>query len=201
MINTWIVLIHGASATGKSSLARYIEDAHHVPIVQRDAIKERLFEQLYPNGADDWTREKSQHLGLAATHLMWDRVELLLRSGVRVILAEDVFVRKTAHQALDRLAKIAPFQLLEIYLHAERGVRQARFTQRALQSGQRHPVHADAQIAAPHRSLTSEQAQSHESSRPPIDYPGSTRYNVDTTDFEHVDFDAALAEIHRLTQT
>ena len=92
MKNPVVVMISGAPATGKTYLARLLADSLPVVVLQKDAIKETLFDTL---GQDD--REWSRMLGTAAFALLRDLVESHLKARQSVLVESNFDSLVTSH--------------------------------------------------------------------------------------------------------
>jgi predicted kinase len=130
------VIVSGAPASGKTTLARRLSAELRLPVIAKDNIKELLGDAL---GAPD--RDASKRLGAATYRLLYATAGWLLEANCGVIL-ESNFWHGAAEPALRPLemrartvlvhCESAPEVILRRY--AERGAR-----------GERHPVHFDAE--------------------------------------------------------
>ena len=110
-----LVLISGAPATGKTHLARMIAEALPVVVLEKDSIKETLFDTL---GEDD--REWSRMLGTAAFALLRALVESHLRARQSVVV-EANFQREYEGPWIDRMKEIYDAHVLELHCRTDRG--------------------------------------------------------------------------------
>ena len=131
------MIVGGAPATGKTTLAERLGASLALPVITKDEIKERLADAL---GAGD--RERSRELGAATYALLYGLAGRLLDAGVGLVL-EANFHRDVANAPLRTLAARA--EAVVVLCRTDPATRRRRFMQRGA-SGARHPVHLDAEI-------------------------------------------------------
>jgi predicted kinase len=136
-----LLLITGAPASGKSTLAARLASDFDVDLWSKDQFKESLFDTL---GAGDaiWSRRLSD----ASFALLFDCADRVLARRPAVLL-EANFRRGEHEQPLSRLCQRRGCIVAQILCEADDAVRAARLAQRALDAA-RHPGHADANRAA-----------------------------------------------------
>jgi predicted kinase len=168
-----LVIVAGAPAAGKTTVARGIATRLRLPLIAKDTIKEALFDGL---GAGDlaW----SQRLGEATYLAMLALAEESVTVGASLIV-EANFVR--GGDFAKRLAAL-PARFVQVHCSAPLEVLVERYGSR-----ERHPGHVDSQRIGALREAV--ETGRHD----PLDLPGET-IRIDTT--RPVDLDA-LAE--RLT--
>lgn len=81
MARTNLILLAGLPASGKSHFARYLTERLGYPVIDKDAIKEVLFDDV-----GFQSREEKVKLGVAAMDLMYSQADTLLGLGHSVIL-------------------------------------------------------------------------------------------------------------------
>ncbi|HEU5370586.1 MAG TPA: AAA family ATPase [Ktedonobacterales bacterium] len=177
-----LVLISGPPGAGKTTLGARIARELGFPFINKDGIKELLFDTL---GVRD--REWSRQLGIASTALLFHVIERQLAAG-QSLVAESAFHTAFDTPRLKRLQEQYRFQTMEVYCTAETEALLARFVSRA-QSAERHPGHG-------------EQGQRHEELRAnlergvyaPLSLPGEALM-VDTTDFTRIDHQRLMQQL------
>jgi len=132
-----LVIVSGAPASGKTTLARRLAAALSLPLLTKDDIKEALFDAL---GTPDL--EQSRQLGRAAYRVLYLIAARLLESGVGALL-ESNFERGGSEAHLRPLAAEANAALVLCCTTNEEIAR--RYTERAA-SGKRHPGHMGAAV-------------------------------------------------------
>lgn len=128
-----VILITGAPASGKTTLARKLADRLSLPVLSKDRIKETLFDAL-----DD---VRTDALGNASFHLLMQLAGDLVRGS-------SAFVVENAFRASDGAAlrqRLAGADVLHIHCDASHATLRPRIGQRAA-SGERHPSHRYADL-------------------------------------------------------
>ena len=181
MARSALVLISGAPSTGKTSLARRLAEALPVVVLEKDAIKETLFDSV---GEGD--REWSKKLGGATFALLRMLVESHLKAGQSVV-AEAAFWSEYERPWLDRMKESYDFDTLELHCHADPEIVVRRFIERS-ESDERHSGH---QSGMGREALEREIRGQIE--RYGAVTAGEGLVRIDTTDFSTVDY-AAIVE-------
>jgi predicted kinase len=179
-----LILVSGLPASGKTSLAEEIGKALALPIFNKDAIKELLFDTL------GWSsRDWSKKLGAASTELLWFITKRHLQAGASIVL-ESNFVKEFADPQIAKLRGEWPVRVIEVHCVAAREVLVERYRKRA-EDGERHPGHMEwdeddmekdliPQIRSA-KDLTLDQAHA--------------LIEVDTGDFDAVDTPSVIAQV------
>lgn len=136
-----LVIVSGPPASGKTTLAKRLAAELRLPLVTKDAIKERLFDTL---GRSD--REWSKRLGVASSELLLDLVETQLRAG-KPLVVESAFWPEFAVPRFREILHPYPANVVEIHCTAPDEVLLERFRTRD-RGGVRHPGHVDSREAA-----------------------------------------------------
>jgi predicted kinase len=175
-----LLIVTGPPCAGKTAIARRLSEALSLPLIGKDDIKEVLFDSL---GWSD--RAWSRKLSGASYDLIYLFLDRLLGSGLSCI-AESNFKASVDSQRLRKLLREHDVMALQIWCKADGDVLLKRFTER-WQGGLRHPGHVDdaSQDELRPGLLRGEDLR--------LDIDGEVM-EVDTTDFETLDFDALLAD-------
>ncbi len=173
-----LIVITGHPGTGKTTLAHRLSAELKFPLLCKDEIKEILFDRL--GWSDDvWSRK----LSLSAYGIM----DYVLQSALSVgagLIVESNFVAEYDSERFGGLIAKYDVRAMQIVLHCKEIIRTERFKNRGV-SGNRHPGHHDLDKAQEH--LEGER-------RTPLalDIP---LIEIDTTDFENLDYKKLLCEI------
>lgn len=178
-----LLLVSGAPASGKSTLAAKISAELGWPLIAKDEVKELLADTLDVSGIE-WSRR----LGAATFQLIDRFTARLLASGVSLIL-EANFDPRFEDQEFRRLVRAGKALVIEVFCRADADVLLARYRQRGA-SGERHPIHVDGIYG----SDEGFQRRLKEAFRAPIGLGGPI-VEVDTTDFGAVDEQQILAVV------
>jgi predicted kinase len=178
-----LVLISGPPGAGKTTLGVKIARELGFPFINKDGIKELLFDTL---GVQD--REWSRQLGIASTALLFHVIERQLAAG-QSLVAESAFQTEFDAPRLKRLQERCRFRTLEVYCTAEIEVLLERFARRA-HSPERHPGHGD------HTQSHADELRANleRDVYAPLSAPGAALI-VDTTDFASVDEQRLLQQL------
>lgn len=167
-----VVIVTGPPAAGKTTVAQAIAGRFHLPLIEKDTIKEALFDAL---GTGDlaW----SQRLGPPTFGVMLALAEESLRAGASLVL-EANFVR--GGQVAGRIAAL-PARFVQVHCTAPLDVLVERYGRR-----ERHPGHVDSERIDALREAV--ESGRHE----PLDLPGET-IRLDTSG--PVDVEAVLERV------
>ena len=166
-----LVVVTGMPAAGKTTVADSLSRSLSLPLVAKDAIKERLYDTL-GTGDLEW----SGRLGTGSFALLFDFTRILLESGTTAIL-EANFARGTE----SRFLALPEHRLVQIHCHAPLDVLVARYANRP-----RHQGHNDAEKVKELPSRFARRAHD------PLDLPGDL-LRIDTS--QPVDLDALAARV------
>ena len=132
-----LLIVTGAPATGKSTLAARLAADYGLELWSKDQFKESLFETL-GSGDAAWSRRLSD----ASFALLFDCADRVLRRTSTVLLEANF--RRGEHEApLSRLCQRRGCRVAQVLCEADETVRAARLAQRSAEPS-RHPGHADA---------------------------------------------------------
>ena len=131
-----LIVIGGSLATGKSTIAKFLEEQLHVKRISMDELKERLFDI---GGYRD--RTWSMQIGQLAWPVFQKMIELHLEQGEDVI-AEATFLWPDDAGWLNTLIETYAIDVYQIWMTADPQILRQRFVERA-QSLRRHPGHND----------------------------------------------------------
>lgn len=175
MTRTKLVIVCGASASGKSSLANVIHEQTGFPLISKDVFKEALMDVFPPDN-----REESGKLGIASWRILYVAFEQLV-GFVPGIVVEANFHSGYDNSRLQALASACETTLVFCHTDVETTIK--RIEARKCDPS-RHPGHFDQDAL----SAVIEQINN-----------GSHRLtmnDVDTIDVETTsDFEPSIAEI------
>jgi predicted kinase len=126
-----LVIVGGAPATGKTTLARQLGRSLDLPVITKDDVKEALAAP-FQTGDRDWSRQ----LGVAAYSVLFAVAERVLAGGQGLIL-ESNFRCGISDPPLRALAALAP----TVVIVCRTPLARERFAKRAARG--RHRVHID----------------------------------------------------------
>ena len=129
-----LVVVTGASCSGKTTLAEALGLEFSLPVVHRDVLKETLFDTLGPRD-----REWSRTLGAASYELLFSVLGTLLRAGCSCVV-ESNFEAGRHGDRLRGLCDRYGFTPVEILLTADLETLQNRYQARL---SSRHVGHVD----------------------------------------------------------
>lgn len=130
------ILVSGIPGSGKTTLATTIAGELCLPLISKDAIKERMFDML---GWSD--RAWSQKLGMTSSQIMYLWMEQELRVD-RSFVAENAFHVVHASREIRRLQHAHRARFVQLFCVTDPVVLLARIQQRH-QAGGRHAGHDD----------------------------------------------------------
>jgi predicted kinase len=185
-INPLLVIITGAPGTGKTTVGRHLSEQHHLPVVSKDGIKEILFDDL---GWRD--REWSRTLSAASLDLLFYVLSVELGVG-RSTIVESNFDPEFDTERFLALKRACPFLPFQIVCHTDPDILAERYAHRA-ESSERHPGHVDHVLV---NELDPVALQRRHSA---LDI-GGTLVEVNTTDFDAIDYSAISQAIRSVQE-
>jgi predicted kinase len=176
-----IIIVTGKPAAGKSTLARWLSRELQVPVVSKDPMREVLFERL---GWKD--RPWAQLLGRASIDMMFYFAQAELTVGHSIIL-DNSFDPDMSNARFQALKTEYHADSIQIVCSSDRETLVQRFRARA-EAGNRHPGHGDSEVLHHlYETLKDDRPLTLNISGPVIE--------VDTTDFETVNYDAIITKV------
>jgi predicted kinase len=173
-----LIVVHGAPASGKTELSRWLADELHLPLFSMDDIKDELF-----NHFDHQSIEQSEQIGGASLGVLWVWLESLMKAGTTSLIVETAFPGTESEPRLVRLARDHGYQLEQIFCHADEQTLRRRYIDRA-HTPVRHPGHRDLERVEGQPIPT-------ESSFRAMDLPGPL-IDLDTSDLHSVRYEKVL---------
>lgn len=129
-----LIVLCGAPASGKTTLARRIATDLRLPLLEKDVIKESLAE-VFPTP----DRAASRQIGAASMSVLYDLADAMLGRGVNTMI-ESNFYAQYAPRGLERMSRSARIRIVQC--DAERDTIVHRYRQRHA-SSERHAAHFD----------------------------------------------------------
>ncbi len=189
-----LIILSGLPASGKSTVARMLQAAFPYPILEKDRIKECLFDTL-----GFQSHEEKRRLDAAAARILLQTAEELLAAGGSVILDNNFDI--AAGAALRELQARRRPRSVTLLLTADEEVLYERYLARDV-AHTRHPGHAvsdrypplpgDPEVAPMEREGFARRYLDRGMGQVSWDGPVLT---VDTTNLEALDRDTLLAQV------
>lgn len=107
-----MIIVTGTSATGKTTLSKKLATKFNLPLINKDEIKELIFDCL---GTKD--EEWAVRLGITSFELSYLFVEKLCQIG-ETFIVEGNFKDKFATKIFPKLKEKYSYKVLQLYCHA-----------------------------------------------------------------------------------
>lgn len=195
-----LIILAGMPASGKTTFAKKLSAALCYPMLEKDAIKEELFDVI---GFENYTQKRL--MDTAATAVLLRCTDSLLESGQSLIAVNNF--RKDAEPAVEKLLSKYNCNCVFIFFGGDGDVFYKRYVERDLR-GERHLGHVLQEHYPPHpgdaltHTMTREEfANKFEKlGMNEFTVKGIRRIDVDATYPENIDADALIKNIQNILQ-
>ncbi len=174
MSKPFVIIITGLPGTGKTTLGKHLAQRYSLPCIHKDGIKEILFDTI-----ENCSAELSRKLGLSSVLLLHYVTVALVITG-QSLMVEANFNPNLATSEWLALKEKCKFETFQIQCHAKGTVLLNRFKKR-IGTKERHPGHYD-QVELENIETGLLQGRQENLNI------GGYVYELDTTDFERVDY-------------
>ena len=189
-----LIIVAGMPATGKSWIAGKLRDHFGLPVIEKDAIKESLFDTV---GFESY--EEKRALDVAANSELLEKVRRMAEEG-RSLIVDNNFDEESARE-LGKLLEKYDIDCTTVFLSGDTEVLYKRYVERDT-AHRRHLGHAMQTHYPPHEGESTEFSMSREGfaerflrRRMDVMTWGGRRIDLDTTDFEKVDVEGLYLRI------
>lgn len=194
-----LIVIAGMPATGKSTLARALWRKFSYPVLEKDTMKERLFDTV---GFHDYLEKRKLDHG--ATDILLYVTEQLIQADQSVIIVNNF--DKNEAEKLVRIVETYKPHCVSIILGGDPKALWARYVERD-RKGVRHPGHVVqshyplSEDEKPYYDMTWDEFEQRFIKRGMADImlPG-LNLAIDTTDLQKVDFNAVVEQAQQLLE-
>jgi len=181
-----LIVITGYQGSGKTTLSRTLAERFHLPCFNKDDFKERLADVL---GCED--SHESKRLGHATYIILNYVTEELMRAGT-LFVVESNFSAKFDSERFGRLVEQYRYYPFQILCKTEPKILMERVTRR-IQARERHFAHKEQGEIDSGRFRTG----IGEGRIDPLEIGGEV-FELDTTDFTSIDYEALYAHIDKV---
>lgn len=181
-MNLTLVIITGMPGTGKTTLGHALSQKYNLPLISKDALKERMFDTL---GSSDkaWSLKVS-----AASHRIMDYFLAELFSAGHSVIVESNFKHDIDSERFRALQRHYNLKLVQILCYADGEVVFDRFATR-IANAERHEGHVELPLEQIHSEFVAANGRDN-----PLDIEGTT-IELDTSDLSAIDYASVYAAI------
>ena len=174
--NPYAIIVAGIPAAGKTTYAKHIASKLKIPLICKDAIKEKLYDVIH---YDTSNRENSKLYGAASYAVFFHVAKCLMKAGVSFVL-ESNFIPSSADTLLPLIEEYK-YSPLTVLFDAEIKTLHERFCKRDV-TDERHPG------LISKSNVFSDLEYFKNATLPLRDFCVGDKIVVDTTDFSKVDY-------------
>lgn len=186
MNRPYVLIVQGAPATGKTTIARRLSQDLALGLVSKDDFKELLYMRL---GAPT-ERKQSSVYGQAAIRAIFSVTETFVKSG-RSLVLESAFQAEFAQPDLAAIKMKCDVDYIQIFCHTDAQTQLDRFNAR-IADGTRHAGHPDDTTG------TTDDFIKNNNRYEKLDIDKTI--DVDTTEFGDQQYSQLLIKIHEMVK-
>lgn len=183
-----LIIVAGMPATGKSTVAAGLAEAFQYPILEKDNIKEVLFDTV---GFENYPQKRK--LDIAANGVLLHVLELMLKANASVIVVNN-FDTESARQLCGLMETYRP-RSVTVFLNGDAQVLYQRYIQRDNQH-KRHLGHILQEHYPPHEGDSLDYTMTREEFDEKFFKRGMDQFRCpgERIDLDMTDFDAVCVE-------
>jgi adenylate kinase family enzyme len=185
MVENLMIIITGASATGKTTFSKNLANKFGLPIISKDEIKELLFDYL---GIKD--EKWATQLGVTSFELSYLFCEKLCQTG-KTFVIEGNFENKYSSKVFSEIKSRYNYKVLQIYFYSQLDILYDRYVKRD-NSGNRHLGHIIL-INNLEEFITRTNSKNFK-----LDIDDSITLEIDTTDFKDIKLQQIYDEVQKI---
>lgn len=185
MKKTYIIIVTGPEASGKTEISNKIGNKFNFPVFSKDDFKHIMFNCI---GIKD--QKTSDKYGKATFEI----IDYIIKRNVIAennIVVEANFNPKIANKKFDQLKKEYDFIPIIIELSADGNILYKRFKKRVIE-GKRHPGHLD------DKRLPFFKEKLAKGKYIPLKIKDSHKIKIDSTDFKKINYDKIFNNITKI---
>ena len=190
------IIIAGMPASGKTTISKKLSEAFGFPILEKDAIKEELFDVI---GFQEYSQKRL--MDVAATAVLLRCADSLLGSGSNLIMVNNF--RDTVQQQVQDMLRRNDCQCVTVFFSGDADVFYKRYVERDLRH-ERHLGHVLQDRYPPEPGDPLEYTMTREEFAEKFEKLGmadfridGARIEVDATHPERIDVDALIEKIRK----
>ena len=183
-----LIIVAGMPATGKSTIAAGLADVFHYPILEKDNIKEVLFDTI---GFENYPQKR--RLDIAANGVLLHVLELMLKADSSVIVVNN-FDTESARQLCELMETYHP-RSVTVFLNGDAQVLYQRYVERD-NLHKRHLGHILQEHYPPHEGDSLDYTMTREEFDEKFLKRGMDKFRCpgERIDLDMTDFDAVCVE-------
>ena len=193
----YLIVLAGMPASGKSTVAKKLKEAFHLPVLEKDALKEAIFDTM---GFSNYPEKRKTDLAANAVLLRCARA--MMENGQSMIL-DNNFDLASAKE-LDEMVRVFQYHCITVFFGGDTEAFFQRYVERD-RKGLRHLGHVLQDRYPPQPGDALSHDMTREEFREKFEKRGMTQFqctgdriDLDATDPAKIDVDVLIAQIQTM---